>query len=120
SARDYDPGRRLLARIAGSAINRNSAQVMADMQGMPGWSTQSFFVVDANNEDLLGRALPQGPRELVHRLNPSHPSDRIIVDGQNIWGRQVTLNDGKSVKILPLEPSSGDIVWQLFISNIWP
>ncbi|HEY7884785.1 MAG TPA: ATP-binding protein [Cellvibrionaceae bacterium] len=120
SDRDYDPGRRLLDRIAGSAINRNSAQVMADMQGMPAWSLQAFYVVDANNEDLLGRPLPEGSEELVQRLNPSYPSDKYMINGQKVWGRHVTLNDGKSVKILTLEPSSGDIVWQLFISNIWP
>lgn len=120
SDRDYDPGRRLLDRIAGSAINRNSAQVMADMQGMPRWSIQSFYIVDAHNEDLLGRPLPEGAAELVQRLNPRHPSDKLLVDGKRLWGRHVTLNDGKSVKVITLAPSSGDIVWQLFISNIWP
>jgi len=120
SDRDYDPGRRLLDRIAGSAINRNSAQVMADMQGMPSWSIQSFYIVDAHNEDLLGRPLPAGAEQLVQRLNPSHPSDKLLVENKRLWGRHVTLNDGKSVKVITLAPSSGDIVWQLFISNIWP
>ncbi|MDO3384178.1 ATP-binding protein [Gilvimarinus algae] len=123
--REYEPGLRFLYQMVGSAINRNSAQVLADMRSMPEWSIRHFYIVDSNNHDLLGRPLPPGVQHLVHKLNPSHPFDKVIVEDEKTWGRHVTLNDGKGVKIFTLsaskgEKKSGDIVWQLFINNIWP
>ncbi|MCP8898830.1 ATP-binding protein [Gilvimarinus xylanilyticus] len=123
--RDYDPALRFLYQIVGSAINRNSAQVLADMRTMPEWSTRHFYIVDSGNRDLLDRPLPPGVRHLVPKLNPSQPFDKVLMEGEKTWGRHVTLNDGKSVKIFTIaatkgEKSSGNIVWQLFINNIWP
>ncbi|UTF60961.1 ATP-binding protein [Gilvimarinus sp. DA14] len=123
--RDYEPALRFLYQIVGSAINRNSAQVLADMRSMPEWSTRHFYIVDSTNRDLLDRPLPAGVHHLVPKLNPSHPFDKVILDEEKTWGRHVTLNDGKSVKIFTIATSAGDnrsgnIVWQLFINNIWP
>ncbi len=123
--RDYEPALRFLYQIVGSAINRNSAQVLADMRSMPEWSTRHFYIVDSTNRDLLDRPLPAGVQHLVPKLNPSHPFDKVIVEEEKTWGRHVTLNDGKSVKIFTLATGAGDnrsgnIVWQLFINNIWP
>ncbi|WP_020210411.1 ATP-binding protein [Gilvimarinus chinensis] len=123
--RDYEPALRFLYQIVGSAINRNSAQVLADMRSMPEWSTRHFYIIDSTNRDLLDRPLPAGVQHLIPKLNPSHPFDKVIIDEEKTWGRHVTLNDGKSVKIFTLAASaddkrSGNIVWQLFINNIWP
>ncbi|MDO3386413.1 ATP-binding protein [Gilvimarinus sp. SDUM040013] len=123
--RESEPAQRFLYQMVSSAINRNSAQVLADMRTMPEWSIRYFYIVDSSNRDLLGRPLPEGVQKLVAKINPSHPFDKIIIGEEKTWGRHVTLNDGKSVKVFTLasaegEKSSGDIVWQLFINNIWP
>ncbi|MBU2885110.1 HAMP domain-containing protein [Gilvimarinus agarilyticus] len=123
--RGTEPAQRFLFQMVGSAINRNSAQVLADMRTMPEWSTRFFYIVDSNNRDFLGRPLPEGVQKLVPKINPSHPFENTIIGEEKTWGRHVTLNDGKSVKIFTLaagkgEKSSGDIAWQLFINNIWP
>lgn len=123
--RENEPALRFLYQMVGSAINRNSAQVLADMRTMPEWSIRYFYIVDAHNKDLLGRPLPEGVKHLVAKINPSHPFDKVIIEDEKTWGRHVTLNDGKSVKVFTLasaegEQNSRDIVWQLFINNIWP
>jgi len=122
---EYEPAQRFLFQMAGSIVNRNSAQVLADMRAMPEWSRQYFYIVDSHNEDLLGRPLPESVRHLIPKINPSHPFNKIVGDDHKTWGRQVTLNDGKSLKVFTISSgqgakSSGDIVWQLFINNIWP
>jgi two-component system sensor histidine kinase CpxA len=122
---EYEPAQRFLFQMAGALVNRNSAQVLADMRAMPDWSRQYFYIVDANNNDLLGRPLPASVQHLSAKINPSHPFSKVDGERQKTWGRQVTLNDGKSLKVFTLSSeqgikSSGDIVWQLFINNIWP
>ncbi|WP_339898654.1 ATP-binding protein [uncultured Gilvimarinus sp.] len=122
---EYEPAQRFLFQMAGSIVNRNSAQVLADMRAMPEWSRQYFYIVDSHNEDLLGRPLPEGVQYLIPKISPSHPFNKVVGDNHKTWGRHVTLNDGKSLKVFTISSgqgakSSGDIVWQLFINNIWP
>ncbi|WP_111641956.1 ATP-binding protein [Marinimicrobium alkaliphilum] len=121
---NYEPARRLLYQMVGSAINRNTEQVIQDLRAMPSWSTQYFYVIDADGRDLLGRPLPAGVDELLPRLTPSHPYDRIREPDRRIFGRQVTLNDGNVVNVVTVSgrrgESESDVIWQLFINNIWP
>ena len=122
---EYEPAQRFLFQMAGSIVNRNSAQVLADMRAMPEWSRQYLYIVDAHNEDLLGRSLPEGVQSLIPKINPSHPFSKMVDGDSKTWGRHVTLNDGKSLKVFTISSeqgakSSGDILWQLFINNIWP
>ncbi|WP_232301192.1 ATP-binding protein [Gilvimarinus agarilyticus] len=122
---EYEPAQRFLFQMAGSIVNRNSAQVLADMRAMPEWSRRYFYIVDSHNEDLLGRPLPEGVQYLIPKISPSHPFNKVVGDSHKTWGRHVTLNDGKSLKVFTISSgqgakTSGDIVWQLFINNIWP
>ncbi|WP_049721960.1 ATP-binding protein [Gilvimarinus polysaccharolyticus] len=122
---EYEPAQRFLFQMAGSIVNRNSAQVLADMRAMPEWSRQYFYIVDSHNEDLLGRTLPDGVQHLIPKISPTHPFNKIVGDNNKTWGRHVTLNDGKSLKVFTISSGHGskssvDILWQLFINNIWP
>lgn len=123
--KDYAPARRLLFRMVGSAINRNTDELIQDLQAMPDWSTQYFYIVDENGRDLLERPLPEGVRELIPELTGLEPKGRHIEGHQKIYGRYLSLNDGNRVKVVTIsstrdDPSEVDIMWQLFISNIWP
>src|SRR5690625_4417307 len=43
--RDYEPARRLLFQMVGSAINRDTAELVGDMEAMPVWSTPTFTLL---------------------------------------------------------------------------
>ncbi len=123
--KDYAPARRLLFQMVGSAINRNTDELIEDMKAMPGWSTRYFYIVDEQNEDLLDRPLPKGVQTLIPELTSIKPYGRHIDGHQKIYGRYLSLNDGRRIKVITVssthdDPSEADIMWQLFISNIWP
>ncbi len=122
---NYEPARRLLFQMVGSAINRNTTELIQDMKSMPSWSTRYFYIVDDNGEDLLERPLPEGVSELLPKLTSIKPYGRHIEGTQKIFGRYLSLNDGERIKVLTVssteeDTSEADIIWQLFISNIWP
>lgn len=122
---NYEPARRLLFQMVGSAINRNTEELIEDMRSMPSWSTRYFYIVDDNGKDLLERPLPEGVSELLPKLTSIKPYGRHIEGTQKIFGRYLSLNDGERIKVLTVssteeDTSEADIIWQLFISNIWP
>lgn len=122
---NYEPARRLLFQMVGSAINRNTTELIQDMKSMPSWSTRYFYIVDDNGQDLLERPLPEGVSELLPKLTSIKPYGRHIEGTQKIFGRYLSLNDGERIKVLTVssteeDTSEADIIWQLFISNIWP
>lgn len=122
---NYEPARRLLFQMVGSAINRDTEELIADMESMPSWSTRYFYIVNEQGEDLLGRPLPSGVEELLPKLTSIKPYGRHIDGQQRIFGRYLSLNDGKRIKVVTVSSkrdgaSEADIIWQLFISNIWP
>lgn len=122
---DDDPAKRLLFQMVGSAINRSTPQLTQDLRAMPGWSTRFVYVVDKNNRDLLERPLPPGVLFLAPRLTSKHPFDKAQDRNRKLFGRYITLNDGNSVKLITIsagrdEGQDRDIIWELFIDNIWP
>lgn len=123
--RDEEPAKRLLFQMTGTAINRNTTQVMQDMRSMPAWSTRFFYVVDKDNRDLLDRPLPPGVLVLLPKLTSHHPYDKVQDRNRKLFGRYITLNDGNSVKLITIstgrdDGSDRDILWEMFIDNIWP
>jgi len=123
--RDEEPAKRLLFQMVGTAINRNTEQVMQDMRSMPAWSTRFFYVIDQDGNDLLGRPLPPGVQVLLPKLTSRHPSDKVQDRNRKLFGRYITLNDGSSVKLITISASNDngldrDIIWEMFIDNIWP
>src|SRR5690606_6859127 len=74
---------------------------------------------------LLDRPLPPGVMYLVPRLTSKHPFDKVQDRNRKLFGRYITLNDGNSVKLITIsagrdEGQDRDIIWELFIDNIWP
>lgn len=125
SSSDGDPAERLLFQMVGNAINRNTEQLTQDLRAMPDWSTRFFYVVDRNNRDLLDRPLPPGVMFLAPRLTSKRPSDKVQDRNRKLFGRFITLNDGNNVKLITIsagrdEGQDRDIIWELFIDNIWP
>lgn len=123
--RDEEPARRLLFQMVGSAINRNTSEMIEEMRNMPAWSTRFFYVVDRSNQDLLERPLPPGVAVLLPKLTNRHPYDHIQDRNRKLFGRYITLNDGNSVKFITIstghdDDSGKDVLWELFINNIWP
>lgn len=122
---DTPPAKRLLFQLVGSAINRNTQQLVQDLRNMPDWSLQFVYVVDHNNRDLLGRSLPPGVMVLAPRLTSEYPYDKVQDRNRKLYGRYITLNDGNNVKLITVsagrdEGPDRDIIWELFIQNIWP
>lgn len=123
--RDEEPAKRLLFQMVGTAINRNTEEVMEDMRSMPAWSTRFFYVIDNNNRDLLDRPLPPGVLVLLPKLTSRHPFDKVQDRNRKLFGRYITLNDGNSVKLITIsaghdDGTDRDIIWEMFIENIWP
>lgn len=123
--KNYEPARRLLFQMVGSAINRNTEELIDDMNSMPSWSTRYFYIVNEDGEDLLERPLPSGVEELLPRLTSIKPYGRHVDEQQRIFGRYLSLNDGKRIKVITVfsakdSASGADVIWQLFIRNIWP
>ncbi|MDQ2075561.1 ATP-binding protein [Marinimicrobium sp. ABcell2] len=123
--REYEPARRLLFQMVGSAINRNTTELAGDMEAMPVWSTQYFYIVNAQEEDLLGRPLPPGVVELLPRLTEDSPFGKVTDEHRKIFGRYLSLNDGERVKVVTLSSTADqardvDVIQQLFLRNIWP
>ena len=125
SNQDDAPAKRLLFQIAGNAVNRNTRQLTNDLRAMPGWSQRFVYIVDRDNRDLLDRPLPPGVMVLAPRLTANHPYDKVQDRNRKLYGRYLTLNDGNRVKLITLsagrdEGPDRDIIWELFIQNIWP
>lgn len=125
SASDDDPAKRLLFQLVGNAINRNTRQLTQDLRAMPAWSTPFVYVLDKENRDLLDRPLPPGVMFLAPRLTFKHPFDKVQDRNRKLFGRYITLNDGSSVKLITIsagrdEGQDRDIIWELFLDNIWP
>jgi signal transduction histidine kinase len=122
---DDDPAKRLLFQMVGNAVNRNTQQLIQDLRAMPDWSTRFVYVVDKENRDLLDRPLPPGVMFLAPRLTFKHPFDKVQDRNRKLFGRYITLSDGNSVKLITIsagrdEGQDRDIIWELFIDNIWP
>jgi signal transduction histidine kinase len=120
-----EPAKRLLFQIVGNALNRSTAEFAEDLRQMPRWSTRFIFVIDKNNEDLLQRPLPPGVMVLVPQLTNEQPFGRIQDRNRKIFGRFITLNDGNSIRVITIssgkdEGPDRDIIWELFLDNIWP
>jgi signal transduction histidine kinase len=120
-----DPAKRLLFQMVGNAVNRNTQQLVQDLRAMPDWSTRFVYVIDKENRDLLDRPLPPGVMFLAPRLTFKHPFDKVQDRNRKLFGRYITLRDGNSVKLITIsagrdEGQDRDIIWELFIDNIWP
>lgn len=125
TTQDDSPARRLLFQIVGSAINRNSEQLTDDLRSLPAWSQRFVYILDRHNQDLLQRELPPGVTVLSPNLTRRHPYDKVQDRNRKLYGRYLTLNDGNAVKIITIssgrdEGPDRDIIWELFIENIWP
>lgn len=122
---DDEPAKRLLFQMAGSVINRNAADIRKDIRALPAWSSPFIFALDDNNQDVLNRSLPPGVLMLAEQLNAKHPYDKIQDRNRKLFGRHITLNDGDVIKLVTIsdgldEGPDRDIIWELFINNIWP
>lgn len=122
---DEEPAKRLLFQITGNALNRSAGELANDLRSMPRWSTRFIYVIDRNNQDILQRNLPPGILVLAPELTSKQPFGKIQDRNRKIFGRYVTLNDGNSVKIFTIssgrdEGPDRDIIWELFLDNIWP
>jgi signal transduction histidine kinase len=120
-----DPAKRLLFQMVGNAVNRNTQQLIQDLRAMPAWSTRFVYVIDKKNHDLLERPLPPGVMFLAPRLTYKHPFDKVQDRNRKLFGRYITLNDGNSVKLITISAGRDagqdrDIIWELFLDNIWP
>lgn len=125
SDHEDSPAKRLLFQLVGNAINRNTKQLVQDLHTMPDWSLQFVYVVDRQNRDLLGRPLPPGVMVLAPRLTSQYPYDKVQDRNRKLFGRYITLSDGNNVKLITVsaghdEGPDRDIIWELFIENIWP
>lgn len=122
---DDSPAKRLLFQMVGNAVNRNTQQLTEDLRSMPGWSLRFVYIIDKHNRDLLDRPLPPGVTVLAPRLTNKHPYDKVQDRNRKLFGRYITLNDGSSVRLITIsagrdEGPDRDIIWELFIENIWP
>lgn len=122
---DDDPAKRLLFQMVGNAVNRNTRQLVQDLRSMPNWSTRFVYVIDKENRDLLDRPLPPGVMFLAPRLTAKHPFDKVQDRNRKLFGRYIALNDGNAVKLITIssgrdEGQDRDIIWELFLDNIWP
>jgi two-component system sensor histidine kinase CpxA len=120
-----EPAKRLLFQMAGSVINRNAADIRKDIRALPAWSSPFIFALDNNNQDVLNRLLPPGVLMLAEQLNAKHPYEKIQDRNRKLFGRYITLNDGDVIKLVTIsdgldEGPDRDIIWELFINNIWP
>ncbi len=122
---DEEPAKRLLFQMAGSIINRSMSDIRKDIRALPAWSSPFIFALDNNNQDLLNRMLPPGVLMIGEQLNAKHPYEKIQDRNRKLFGRYITLNDGEVVKLITIadgldEGADRDIIWELFINNIWP
>jgi len=125
--KDYEPARRLLFQMVGSAINRDTDELISDMQAMPEWSTRYFYIVDDEGEDLLDRELPKDVRALLPELTGIKPFGWQVNGPRKIFGRYLSLNDGHRIKVVTVSSTQddsptaeADVLWQMFLRNIWP
>ena len=122
---DDEPAKRLLFQMAGSVINRNAADIKKDIRALPAWSSPFIFALDEENQDVLNRLLPPGVLMMAEQLNAKHPYEKLQDRNRKLFGRYITLNDGEVIKLITIsdgldEGPDRDIIWELFINNIWP
>src|SRR5690625_5886704 len=109
--------------MVGSAINRDTAELVGDMEAMPVWSTPYYFIIDSAGDALLGRPLPPGVQQLLPKLTEDSPFGKVSDEHRRIFGRFLSLNDGERVKVVTLSSTSDqakdakdvDVLRQLFL-----
>lgn len=120
-----EPAKRLLFQMTGSIINRNLAEIRSDLNALPTWSSHFIYALDMKGEDLLRRPLPPGVLLVAAQLTSKHPYEKVQDRNRKLFGRFITLNNGNSIKLITIsdgldEGPDRDIIWELFINNIWP
>jgi signal transduction histidine kinase len=122
---EEEPAKRLLLQIVGNALNRNTQEFAQDIRDMPRWSTRFIYVIDKNDQDLLQRTLPPGVMVLAPQLTSKQPLGKIQDRNRKLFGRYITLIDGNAIRVITIsagkdEGPDRDIIWELFLDNIWP
>lgn len=120
-----EPAKQFLFQMAGSIINQTQKEVAVEIKRLPKWSLDLIYALDSTNQDLLKRPLEPGVLLMATQLNSKHPYEKIQDRNRKLFGRYMTLNDGNVVKLITIsdgndEGPDRDILWDLFINNIWP
>src|SRR5690625_4044417 len=114
--------------MVGSAINRDTAELVDAMEAMQVRSKPYFYIINFDGEDLLRRPLPPGVQQLLPKLTEDSPFGKVSDEHRRIFGRFLSLIDGERVKVVTLSSTSDpakdakdvDVLRQLFLRNIWP
>jgi len=88
--KDYEPARRLLFQMVGSAINRDTDELISDMRAMPEWSTRYFYIVD--EEGMVRNPV------VINNANPDFVMPALLAAIHTEWR--------------PLQSAEGEIVYQ--------
>src|SRR5690625_7126832 len=103
--------------MVGSAINRDTAELVGDMEAMPVWSTPYFYIINSEGDDLLGRPLPPGVQQLLPKLTEDSPFGKVSDEHRRIFGRFLSLNDGRSEEHTSELQSRGHLVCRLLLEK---
>ncbi len=112
---------RMLNYAVRDTINHTEREVIKQIRTVPHWAIRYLYVVDQDNEDVLGRRLPEGVKMAISQLAPDHPSERLQVGEATYYGRYLVLADGKVLRlIVTSHPEESRVLWQLFIIKFLP
>jgi|TARA_B110000116_G_scaffold169509_1_gene146489 two-component system sensor histidine kinase CpxA len=118
------PAKQLLNQAVGASINNSRPQAMQGLKSMPLWASRHIYVIDQQGHDLISRPVPPAIKVFALKINHDRPYAKSLRSKRLLFGRYIQLADGTPVRIVTLgrkgPNDEGNILWQLFLQNIWP
>lgn len=112
---------RLLHFAARDSINASEAEFNERIRSMPRWASRFMFVINENNDELMGRRLPKPVSKLANLLSYKKPFLKLEHAGRSYYGRLIQLEDGTSLRmVVAAHGEQRNIMLQLFLLNFWP
>lgn len=122
--RQSDPAKQFLHQAVGAAINYTLPQAAQGLRQMPPWAARRIYVVGPSGEDIISRPVPPAVKKFIQQLSYDRPFNKDLRGGRHLYGRYIHLADGTPIRIATIGRAGpggdGNIIWQLFIQNIWP
>ena len=118
------PAKQLLHQAVGTSINYSRPQAMQELKSMPPWASRHLYIIDQEGKDLISRPVPAAIKAFVPKINHDRPFAKSLRSKRLLFGRYIQLTDGTPVRIVTVgrkgPNGDGNILWQLFLQNIWP
>ena len=112
------PGARLSREIVSEAVNHSLREVRYGIKELPHWVFKHFYIVDDQNNEIIGREIPAYFWPHLNKITVENPLYRKKDSKHFYHGRYLQLADGNAVRLITFPPNNRTFGWQLYFYNV--